>query len=194
LKTRKKSIKSKSKPSPAPMPVRSKADSKQKAVMDNDDSSGASDDDDLDEDEAMEDEKKEEEEDEEDEDEPSPPTSPVPASVNKDWKTLVISSQQFDGCWDDKSISNILGSSIWKTIQSEKDQTKDPKVWTTALALAILELKCLSSKTSWEVVANKGRAFMSKVLVTTEKIDKDEIVQVVMKLVTKAKEILSKLI
>jgi len=106
---------------------------------------------------------------------------------------LVISSQQFDGCWDEKALSQILGSVFKdKAIQGEK--VSEPKVWMTALALAILELKCMDSKTSWEVVANKGRAFMSKTLVSIEKMDKDETVQFVMKLITKAKEILSKLI
>jgi len=118
-------------------------------------------------------------------------TKPVVSGI-KDWKTLVISSQQFDGCWDEKALSQILGPVFKdKTLQGGHSE---PKVWMTALALAILELKCMDTKTSWEVVANKGRAYMSKTLVSIEKMDKDETVQFVMKLITKAKEILSKLI
>jgi len=111
---------------------------------------------------------------------------------HKDWKTLVITSQQFDGCWDDKALTQILGPSLYAQVVAQKP-CSEIKVWTSALALAILELKCMSEKTSWEVVANKGRAFMSKMLVT-EKKDKDEILQMVLKFITQAKEILVKFI
>jgi len=112
---------------------------------------------------------------------------------HKDWKTLVITSQQFDGCWDEKALTNILGSSVYAQVLAKKS-CSDEKVWTSALALAILELKCMSDKTSWEVVANKGKAYMSKILVKTEKKDKDEILQMILKLITEAKDILVKFI
>jgi len=115
---------------------------------------------------------------------------------HKDWKTLVITSQQFDGCWDEKALKNILGSSVYDQVAVAQKPTtcSEIKVWTSALALAILELKCMTEKTSWEVVANKARAFMSKMLVVTEKKDKDEILQMVLKFITQAKEILVKFI
>jgi hypothetical protein len=115
---------------------------------------------------------------------------------HKDWKTLVITSQQFDGCWDEKALKNILGSSVYDQVAVAQKPTtcSEIKVRTSALALAILELKCMTEKTSWEVVANKARAFMSKMLVVTEKKDKDEILQMVLKFITQAKEILVKFI
>jgi len=113
---------------------------------------------------------------------------------HKDWKTLVITSQQFDGCWDEKALTNILGSSVYANVVA-KNPCSDIKIWTSALALAILELKCMSEKTSWEVVANKAKAFMSKLLFKTEKNkDKDEILQMVLKFITQAKDILVKVI
>jgi len=175
-----------------------KTEDKKKADEDEDPDYGEDKDEDFEEkEESSDDEVEDDEDDEDDEGGDNDSDSPVPAkpsvSGNKDWKTLIISSQQFDGCWDEKALSQILGSVFKdKVIQGEK--VSELKVWMTALALAILELKCMDSKTSWEVVANKGRAFMSKTLVSIEKMDKDETVQFVMKLITKAKEILSKLI
>jgi hypothetical protein len=119
---------------------------------------------------------------------------PTSAKVqHKDWKTLVITSQQFDGCWDDKALTTVLGASVYAQVVAQKP-CSEIKVWTSALAMAILELKCMSEKTSWEVVANKGRAFMSKMLLVTEKKDKEEILQMVLKFITQAKEILVKFI
>jgi len=118
---------------------------------------------------------------------------PSPAVlVNKDWKTEVISAQQFDGCWDEKAIMKILGNAAKKAL--EEKPYPDVTIWCSALALAILELKCMDAKTSWEVVSNKGRAFMAKKLAPIEQKDKDEIFKIVMSLINKAKDLLITLI
>jgi len=118
----------------------------------------------------------------------SKPQAPPSAKLSsRDWKTLVITTQQFDGCWDEAALVKILDAAVVKKLM-EENPCSDVTVWTSAIALAILELKCMAVKTSWEVVANKGRAFMSKKLFALEKKDKDETVQRVMQLIAKAKE------
>jgi len=114
-------------------------------------------------------------------------TTPLP--VHKDWKTAIVSSQQFDGCWDDKAIQTILQAKANEAM-SQNPQS-DQKLWATALAIALLEGKCTDSKTSWEIVANKGRMAMSKIFYGKEKKGKDEIQEQVNQMIVKAKEILS---
>jgi len=113
-------------------------------------------------------------------------TTPLP--VHKDWKTAIVSSQQFDGCWDDKAIQTILQAKANEAM-SQNPQS-DQKLWATALAIALLEGKCADSKASWEIVANKGRMAMSKIFYGKEKKGKDEIQEQVNQMIVKAKEIL----
>jgi len=120
------------------------------------------------------------------------PVQKKPAIIHKDWKTEVITAQQFDGCWDEQAIIKILGGEARKAL--EEKPYMDTTIWCSALALAILELKCMDSKTSWEVVSNKGRAFMAKKLVPLEKKDTDEIFKIIVSLINKAKGLLINLV
>jgi hypothetical protein len=108
------------------------------------------------------------------------------------WKKEVISSQQFDGCWDEQAIRKILSSKADSALTANPQTSLNHKLWSTALAIAILELICQDSKSSWEMVANKGRTFMSKTLFA-EKKDKDEIANLLTSLISKAQEVLQKL-
>jgi len=119
------------------------------------------------------------------------PTPSLPPLI-KDWKTSVVSSQLFDGCWDTTGISKVLENRASGALS--KNPHSDVKIWSTALAIAILELKCVDSKSTWEIVANKGRTYMSKILFGLEKKDKDEILQMVSDLIEKAKIVISTLI
>jgi len=66
----------------------------------------------------------------------------------------------------------------------------NPKLWLTALAIAILEIKCAQEKSTWDIVASKGKTFMSKFLLTNEKMEKDKITLYVKQLIDKAQEVL----
>jgi len=116
-------------------------------------------------------------------------TSPSHPPVFKDLKTAVVSTQYFDGCWDSAGISQILESKAHSALSQAGHS--DAKIWATALAIAILELKCQDTKTTWEIVAQKGRTFILKILFGIEKKDKDEILQMVSDLIEKAKKVLS---
>jgi len=104
----------------------------------------------------------------------------------------VVSSQLFDGCWDTAALSKVLEGRV--NIALSQNPHSDVKIWATALAIAILELKCVNSKSTWEIVANKGRTYMSKILFGLEKKDSDEIIQMVSDLIEKAKKVISDLI
>jgi hypothetical protein len=122
----------------------------------------------------------------------SVPTRPSLPPLIKDWKTAVVSSQLFDGCWDTAALSKVLESRA--NIALSQNPHSEVKIWATALAIAILELKCVDSKSTWEIVANKGRTFMSKILFGLEKKDSDEIIQMVSDLIEKAKKVIYDLI
>jgi len=122
----------------------------------------------------------------------SAPARPSLPPLIKDWKTSVVSSQLFDGCWDTAALSKVLESRA--NIALSQNPHSDVKIWATALAIAILELKCVDSKSTWEIVANKGRTFMSKILFGLEKKDSDEIIQMVSDLIEKAKKVIYDLI
>jgi len=120
----------------------------------------------------------------------TPPPSAPPLS--KDWKTAVVSSQLFDGGWDLAGINKILEYQANSAMSQHTHS--DVKIWATALAIAILELKCADTKLNWEIVANKGRTWMSKILFGLEKKDKDEILQMVSDLIEQAKKVISTVI
>jgi len=83
-------------------------------------------------------------------------------------------------------MSSIVG--LIKLDQSKIDAANpgvDGKVWSTALGIACLELKCASSKSNWEMVATKGRTFMSKILLA-QGIEKALIVKQVDDVIEKA--------
>jgi len=106
-------------------------------------------------------------------------------------KTQMVSSQQFDGCWDETAIRAILGNSTQAALDANTNS--NPKLWLTALGIAILELKCQSLKSNWDIVANKAKTFMSKFLLTQEKMEKDKIAPFVNQLIDKAQEVLRNL-
>jgi len=142
-------------------------------------------------------EEKDEEENEEKKEKKEKAESPIaiPASfTNRDWKTLVITTQGFDGCWDLAALKKIFELSDLIKNLIMQNPCGDETVWASAIALAILELKCMSAKASWEVVANKGKAFMSKKLFALEQKDADETLKRVQQLITKAKELMEKII
>jgi hypothetical protein len=117
---------------------------------------------------------------------PSYVASPSLPPVFKDLKTVVVSTQYFDGCWDSAGIHRILESAAHSALSQAGHS--DAKIWATALAIAILELKCQDTKTTWEIVAQKGRTYILKILFGIEKKDKDEILQMVSDLIEKAKK------
>jgi len=98
-------------------------------------------------------------------------------------------NQQFNGCWDEEDLIKIVGKDRVKKLLV-KNPSGSKAVWCTALTLALLELKCMEVKTSWEVVGNKGRTFMSKKLLEQDK--DDSTFQRVMDLIAQAKENLKK--
>jgi len=114
------------------------------------------------------------------------PNQSLPTN-SKDWKNVIILNQQFNGCWDEADIIKIVGK-----VRAKKLLRKNPcgsvAVWCNALVLALLELKCMEVKASWEVVANKGRTFMTKKLFELEKKNQEETFQLVMDLIAQAKE------
>jgi len=130
------------------------------------------------------------------------PSAPVQTSISRNIpstskmdggsiKSSIISSQQFDGSWEEHTIKNILGDKSNEALTPPSNC--NIKLWIAALAIATLELKCKDTKSSWEIVANKARTWMSKYLVTNEKMDKNIVLEHVSSLITQAEQVLQKL-
>jgi len=117
-----------------------------------------------------------------------PFSSSQPSQSNENIKTQIVSSQQFDGCWDEPAIRAILGSNTQAALNAKPNCNQ--KLWLTALAIAILEIKCHALKSNWDIVANKAKTFMSKYLLTQEKMEKEKITPYVNQLIDKAQELL----
>jgi len=120
-----------------------------------------------------------------------PLASPQPSLSSEFIKTKIVSSQQFDGCWDEPALQAILSHNTKAALDANPKCNE--KIWLTVLAIALLESKCQSSKTAWEIVSNKAKTFMSKYLFTQEKMDKEKIAPFIEALISQAQEVLRKL-
>jgi len=92
---------------------------------------------------------------------PSGPT--LKGKPDTDQKSLIVSKQKFDGSWDLIEIAYLLGISL-QTAQQATPSLAAEEVWATALGIAFLEVILSKSKASWEMVAKKARAFITKAL------------------------------
>jgi len=117
--------------------------------------------------------------------------APSPSSSNSgdQLKTSIVSSQQFDGCWDADAIKGLLKEKFSEVLAANPNCHE--KLWCTAIAIALLELKCKELKSTWDIVANKGKTFMSKFLLQ-EKMERDKILPYVTSLIQQAEEVLRK--
>jgi Ca-activated chloride channel family protein len=75
--------------------------------------------------------------------------------------------QRADGSWDlDEALASVLGKRLKKLQKTLKDATGDPgeaaRAWATALALAWLEANATDSRTEWELLAEKAKAWLSR--------------------------------
>jgi len=89
-------------------------------------------------------------------------TRPAPRRVDD----LVV-LQRADGSWDlDEALAAVLGKRLKKLQKKLKDATGDPakaaRAWATALALAWLEANAADSRTEWELLAEKAKAWLSR--------------------------------
>jgi len=115
----------------------------------------------------------------------------TPFSGNNNFKNAIISSQQFDGCWEEKLIHELLGGKAGEAITS--NPFYNPKIWITALAIAILEVKCSDTKSNWEIVTNKARTFMSKFVFTNEKMEKEKVIPHIECVISEAVQVIQRL-
>jgi len=75
---------------------------------------------------------------------------------------LIVSKQKFNGSWDLSEIAHLLDISL--EVLKKANPSLDKDVWGTAIGVAFLEVVLVKSKSTWKMVANKARGFMTKEL------------------------------
>jgi len=104
--------------------------------------------------------------------------------------TQIVSLQHFDGTWEESALIQIISNNPTTLIMKAKPSQYNSKVWTTAIVIGILAMKCANSITSWEIVANKAKSWIIKYLFAQEKVPQEKLKENMESVLAKAEEVL----
>jgi hypothetical protein len=95
-------------------------------------------------------------------------TTTISSLLSTDPVRWLIDQQSFNGAWilNEKDIEKLTNGKSLLTFQSTITNAKD--TLTTALAIAVLELKYADQKTLWYAIAEKGRKQLYSVGLSNE--------------------------
>jgi len=115
-----------------------------------------------------------------------------------DLRAQVVSLQKFDGSWEISAIlsfSCLTESAVYQAnplvavVGASSSIEGTEVVWATAIAIVFLEVKCSGTKSSWGMVAKKGRNFIKRALLKAGVV-KALLIEKVNELIKKAEELL----